>query len=106
METQIQKILNHLKIHKSITSWEAIQKYRVTRLSAVIYILRHEKNCDIKTINEYNEETGTNYARYVLMRSKDWSEEDLLDLSKDEFTARFEVADEEYEMLHKEMQEM
>lgn len=105
METQIQKILNHLKIHKSITSWEAIQKYRVTRLSAVIFVLR-ERGYDIISNREYNEETGTNYARYVLMRSKNWSEEDLLDLSRDEFTARFEVADEEYEMLHKEMQEM
>ena len=34
--TQENQILNHLKKHKFITSWEAIQEYRKTRLSARI----------------------------------------------------------------------
>lgn len=105
MESKELKVLAHLKKHRSITSWEAIKLYRATRLSAIIFNLR-ERGYDISSIMEYNEETGTRFARYVLMRSKNWSEEELLNMSKDEFTARFEVADEEYEMLHKQIQEM
>ena len=40
--TQELQILNHLKKHKYITSWEAIQEYRITRLSARIYELREK----------------------------------------------------------------
>ena len=41
-ESQKRTILKHLKESKSITSWEAITQYRITRLSAVIYLLRDE----------------------------------------------------------------
>lgn len=34
------QVLRHLKEHGSITSWEAINEYGVTRLSAVIFNLR------------------------------------------------------------------
>lgn len=70
-KTQVQKILNHLKEHSSITSWEAIQKYRITRLSAVIFVLR-ESGYDILTVKEYNEKTGTNFARYTLIKEKNY----------------------------------
>lgn len=63
------QVLNHLKKHKSITSWEAIQEYRATRLSAIIFDLR-EKGYDIRSIIEYNEETGTRFARYSLIKEK------------------------------------
>ena len=39
-ESQENIILNHLKKHKHITTWEAITKYRITRLSARIFELR------------------------------------------------------------------
>ena len=65
-DTQVLTILAHLK-RKSITSWEAIEKYRVTRLSAVIYVLR-QQGYEIQSIREYNKETHTPYARYVLLR--------------------------------------
>ena len=39
---QNQKILNHLKEHKKITSYEAFKKYRITRLSARIHDLREQ----------------------------------------------------------------
>jgi len=39
--TQEQQILKHLLKKGSITSWEAIEKYRITRLSARIYTLRN-----------------------------------------------------------------
>lgn len=35
-------ILNHLKEHGNITSWEAIQNYNCTRLSHYIWVLRRE----------------------------------------------------------------
>lgn len=105
METQDLIILHHLKKHRSITSWEAIEKYRITRLSARIFNLRG-KGYDIITRYETNEVTGTRYARYVLLRSKDWSEADLFELPKEKFTGKFAVSDEEYDMLVKATQEM
>ena len=105
METQDLIVLNHLKQHRSITSWEAIQKYRITRLSARIFNLR-DKGYDIISIYETNEETGTRYARYTLLRSKDWSESDLYEMTKEKFTGRYAVTDEEYDMLVKGTQEM
>lgn len=35
-------ILNHLKVHGTITSYEAIRQYHCTRLSHYIYLLRRE----------------------------------------------------------------
>lgn len=42
MKTQLELIKNHLEIYGNITSWEAIQHYRITRLSHYIYLLRSE----------------------------------------------------------------
>ncbi len=39
--SQTDKILEHLKVNGTITSWEAINLYRCTRLSAKIYDLRN-----------------------------------------------------------------
>lgn len=41
-ECKAAKVLNHLKEHGSITSWEAIENYGATRLSAIIYNLRKD----------------------------------------------------------------
>lgn len=105
MESKELRVLAHLKKHRSITSWEAIKLYRATRLSAIIFNLR-ERGYDIRSVMEYNEETGTRFARYVLIKSIKYDEEDLFKYSKEEFLARFDVSDEEYEMEHKKMQEM
>jgi uncharacterized DUF497 family protein len=40
--TKKELIRKHLKTHGSITTWEAIGHYRVTRLSGIIYELRRE----------------------------------------------------------------
>lgn len=37
-----QKIKEHLESGKSITSWEAIQEYNVTRLAAIIFNLKKD----------------------------------------------------------------
>lgn len=63
-KNQADTILEHLMVHGSITSWEAIQKYRITRLSAVIYDLK-KMGYRIRTDFESNEET--HWARYTLI---------------------------------------
>lgn len=40
--THYERILDHLQKHGSITSWEAINNYGVTRLSHYIYLLRNQ----------------------------------------------------------------
>ena len=59
----------HLIEKGSITSWEAIKEYGATRLSAIIYTLRHKKGMDIvsETI-EFTDRFGNkaHYAKYIL----------------------------------------
>ncbi len=71
--TQENQILNHLKQHKFITSWEAIQEYRITRLSARIYELR-EKGYQIITKNIT--ENGKTFAEYSLISTTLLKEKD------------------------------
>lgn len=64
---QKQEVLRHIKRYGSITSMEAFEKYGITRLSAIIYILRREY--EIVTImrtsvNRYGNEV--NFAEYRL----------------------------------------
>ena len=40
-KSQTEAVLEHLKKHGSITSIQAIRKYGATRLSSIIYKLRH-----------------------------------------------------------------
>lgn len=47
--SQEKMILEHLQKHGSITSYEAFTLYGATRLSAIIYNLRHDKDYDITT---------------------------------------------------------
>jgi len=71
--SQENQILNHLKKHKFITSWEAIQEYRITRLSARIYELR-EKGYQIITKNIT--ENGKTFAEYSLISTTLLKEKD------------------------------
>ena len=60
------KVLEHLKKHGSITSWEAIQKYGATRLSAIIFNLR--KHHIIESVMQDDTDrfgNSTHFARYV-----------------------------------------
>lgn len=49
-QTQCEVILKHLKTHKGITVYDAINKYGVLRLSAVIFDLR---KAGYNIINDY-----------------------------------------------------
>ena len=71
--TQENQILNHLKKHKFIASWEAIQEYRITRLSGRIYELR-EKGYEITTKNIT--ENGKTFAEYSLISATLLKEKD------------------------------
>ena len=62
-----QKVKEYLEEHGKITSWEAIQKFRATRLSAIIYNLRNVYEMNIQTVMKLSEEK-TPYAEYVLVK--------------------------------------
>lgn len=57
-----QKVLEHLQKHGSITSFEAIDLYGATRLSAIIYNLR--KIYTIESINSECTDRYGNTAKY------------------------------------------
>lgn len=66
-------IMKHLQEYGNITSWEAIKEYGATRLSGIIYNLRHKYNMeiiseDIVFTDRYGSK-GT-YAKYIY-RKKD-----------------------------------
>jgi len=67
--TQEKAILQHLKQFGSITSWEAIQEYGATRLSAIILNLRKQgykiETHEMQSKNRFG--NFVNYAKYVLM---------------------------------------
>ena len=68
MKGSKQRILNHLRTHKGISSMEAFELYGITRLSARIKELR-EMGYDIATlmtesVNRYGE--SVRYGFYVL----------------------------------------
>ena len=52
-KTQAEKVLVYLLKNKSITSWIAIEKFRATRLSSIIFNLRCHFNIESKdtTVN-------------------------------------------------------
>jgi len=65
-------VLKHLEEFGSITSWEAIKEYGATRLSAIIFNLRHKYNMNIE--NEWIEFTDrfgskSRYVKYTYKRS-------------------------------------
>ena len=67
--TQEKLVLRHLQEQGSITSIEAINLFGATRLSAIIYNLRHDKGYDISTNLEVvttRYGTKTTIARYKL----------------------------------------
>jgi hypothetical protein len=41
-ESKTKQVLNHLQTHGTITSWEAINLYRATRLSAIIFLIKEQ----------------------------------------------------------------
>lgn len=71
-ETHYDRVLRHLKDYGSITSWEAIEEYGCTRLSAVIYMLRQVGYIiTSETISKKNRYGKTvHFAKYTLKENK------------------------------------
>lgn len=70
--TKAEAIRQHLIINGSITSWEAIQMYGATRLSAIIFNLR-KKGYDIQSYRlEGLDRNGNDchFVRYVLKENE------------------------------------
>ena len=61
--SQKKMILIHLQMHGTITSWEAIQKFSATRLSAIIFDLKEDGHNISKTMQYEN---GKSFALYRL----------------------------------------
>lgn len=62
--TKTQAVLNHLKANKNITSWEAIEKYRATRLSSIIFNLRFKYKIDTVMIEPLIK-GNARFAKYI-----------------------------------------
>jgi len=71
--TQKAMVLRHLQQFGSITSWEAIEFYGATRLSAIIHLLRQEGHIitsrNEKGKNRYGH--SVKFANYVYTRTTD-----------------------------------
>ena len=65
MINKTQLVLEHLKINKNITSWEAIQRYGATRLSAIIFNLRANHNIETNMIDVPTRFGTTRVAQYI-----------------------------------------
>ena len=101
-------IIKYLKQYRYITPMDAFNGLGITKLATRISELRRKgytfADDWVEDTNRFGEKVR--YKKYSLVRTRDWSEDDLLYLSKEQFTARFDVSDEEYEMLNKKFQEM
>jgi hypothetical protein len=68
MQNQKFQILNFLRnTNTGMTSWDAIQHCRCTRLAARILNLKDDGHT-IETIMEQNNGSGKRYARYYLIK--------------------------------------
>ncbi len=65
MESKISKVKEYLEKNKSITSWDAFVLFQLTRLSSVIFELRHKYKMNI--ITEPMRSKRSNYAKYILV---------------------------------------
>lgn len=72
--TQKSIVLEHLMMHGSISSIEAIEKYKITRLADVIYRLKKKgygiNSADIPFVNALTGNPGT-FAKYTLISTPD-----------------------------------
>jgi hypothetical protein len=61
--TQQQMVLDHMKRNGSITSWDAITDYHITRLSGITFNLRNQGYYITSTMETNGDK---HYARYTL----------------------------------------
>ena len=67
--TKIEKVLLYLLEVGHITSWEAIKEFGATRLSAIIWVLRHKRGLNIRSERiEFVDRFGdkSHFVEYIL----------------------------------------
>lgn len=71
-KSQTEAVLAHLKEYGSITSYEAFEEYGATRLSAIIYLLRHRGHKIATELIAVPTRFGryTNVAKYTLQKGR------------------------------------
>jgi len=65
-DTKTRQVLQYLIDHGGISSLVAFEKFRATRLSAIIFCLRHNYGLEIDS-EERTTKDGTHYAEYRLI---------------------------------------
>lgn len=68
-KSQKAEVIRHIREVGFITSWDAFMEYGITRLSAIIFVLRHDENMgiDTSTVTKRNRYGNTvNFAKYSL----------------------------------------
>jgi hypothetical protein len=71
--TKKDQIKKHLLSKKSITTWDAIEKYGCTRLAAVIHNLVHKEKMNIVTDSVSMKDRNGNsctFAKYIYVANK------------------------------------
>lgn len=68
-EVQWEEVLGYMKEHGGITSMDAYREFNITRLSAIIWILRHKKCYDIESI-PMQSKRGKPFAKYVFKKAE------------------------------------
>jgi hypothetical protein len=69
--TQKERVLQHLREHGHLTSWQAIKEYGCTRLADVIFRLKDEYSIATQmqeTTNRFGDKVR--YAKYVFVGKK------------------------------------
>lgn len=106
--TQHNLILSYLKKFHTISPYEAFRDLGITKLATRISEMKQigYKFSDTwaEDVNRFGE--SVRYKVYSLIRTRDWSENDLLCMSRERFTGIYDVSNEEYDMLIKQTQEM
>lgn len=67
--SQKQKVLKHLKQHRTITSWEAITHYGITRLASRISDLRNDGVAIVAKM-VYDKQRNERWAEYKLINKR------------------------------------
>lgn len=75
-KSQLEDVRDHLYEHGSITTYEALSNYEVTRLSAIIYTLRHREGMEIVTITESKKSKYGNRVNYSVYKYGEAKEEE------------------------------
>lgn len=71
-ESQTNQVLEHLEKYGTITSWEAITKYSITRLSACIYNLRRDHGIKTELVaRKDGKGRKKHYALYTLVDGRE-----------------------------------